>query len=184
MSDSISPFQPCPSVPAGLRPFAGDDFSRLREFAEPIWEEAYRDLITSAQIRYMMDRGYAPDVVRREIEKDGVEYFWIEEGDSPGSKAGFLACERPAPDSEAFLSKFYLRAEFRGSGIARRAMEALVARHVRAGSRAIRLRVNRGNERAIRFYQARGFEIAGEDCLDIGGGFVMDDYLMRLSFAP
>jgi ribosomal protein S18 acetylase RimI-like enzyme len=42
----------------------------------------------------------------------------------------------------------------------------------------IRLRVNRGNHLAIRAYQRAGFEITEELCNDIGGGFVMDDYVM------
>ena len=47
-----------------------------------------------------------------------------------------------------------------------------------ASAKEIRLRVNRENERAIRFYQNCGFEIVGEDCLPIGNEYVMDDYLM------
>ena len=43
----------------------------------------------------------------------------------------------------------------------------------------MRLRVNRHNDAAIRAYRRAGFVIVASDCLPIGGGFVMDDYLME-----
>jgi ribosomal protein S18 acetylase RimI-like enzyme len=38
--------------------------------------------------------------------------------------------------------------------------------------------VNKGNARAIAFYRKHGFDIAESVVVDIGGGFVMDDYVM------
>jgi hypothetical protein len=40
------------------------------------------------------------------------------------------------------------------------------------------LRVNKRNVLAIEAYRRNGFEVAGELCEEIGGGFVMDDYVM------
>ena len=40
------------------------------------------------------------------------------------------------------------------------------------------LNVNKGNVRAIAFYQKRGFGVIKSVVLDVGGGFVMDDYVM------
>ena len=48
----------------------------------------------------------------------------------------------------------------------------------RLGAPAVWLQVNKRNERAIGAYLKAGFEIIGEAVFDIGGGFVMDDYLM------
>ena len=38
------------------------------------------------------------------------------------------------------------------------------------------LNVNKYNEKAIAFYNKNGFEIVKEEVIDIGNGFVMDDY--------
>jgi ribosomal protein S18 acetylase RimI-like enzyme len=40
------------------------------------------------------------------------------------------------------------------------------------------LNVNKYNS-AIQFYHKIGFEIAKEEVIDIGNGFVMDDYVME-----
>jgi len=41
------------------------------------------------------------------------------------------------------------------------------------------LGVNRFNEKAIRAYRRNGFAIREELKTDIGGGFVMDDFIME-----
>jgi len=40
------------------------------------------------------------------------------------------------------------------------------------------LTVNKDNRTAISAYQHYGFEITGDSIVDIGNGFVMNDYLM------
>jgi ribosomal protein S18 acetylase RimI-like enzyme len=47
------------------------------------------------------------------------------------------------------------------------------------GSRRLWLQVNKKNAAAIRFYQSAGFEVIREAAFDIGGGFVMDDYVIE-----
>ncbi|SFE25669.1 hypothetical protein [Nitrosomonas sp. Nm166] len=43
------------------------------------------------------------------------------------------------------------------------------------------LTVNKRNQTAISAYQHYGFEITGDNIVDIGGGFIMNDYLMTLT---
>lgn len=173
--DSQPPLSP-ESEGIRLVPLEEEDYGSLRSFAEPIWREAYREIITDAQIDYMMDLGYTPEKIRSEIEQDGVDYLWITDG---GTRIGFLAVDRPEPAGSSFLHKFYLVTKRQGDGTAGRAMILLQEHLHHHGAASIDLRVNRNNARAIRFYRKSGFSISGEDCLDIGCGFVMDDYLMR-----
>jgi hypothetical protein len=46
------------------------------------------------------------------------------------------------------------------------------------------LRVNKANHRAVRAYHRAGFTITESLCQDIGGGFRMDDYVMRREIPP
>lgn len=162
--------------PVSLVPFQNRDAEILRNFAEPIWRESYRGMISSAQIRYMLDKGYAPKIIRSEIKDRGIDYRWIETAD--GERSGYLACESARDSASAFLHKFYLIPSLHGAGLAPIAMNGLKTLLLETGIRQISLRVNRTNQRAIRFYRKNGFEVTGEDCLPIGEGFVMDDYLM------
>ena len=65
-------------------------------------------------------------------------------------------------------------------GIGRAFMERAKSIAKEKQQTAIVLRVNKGNP-AVDFYTKLGFEITKSEVLDIGGGFVMDDYLMSLS---
>jgi RimJ/RimL family protein N-acetyltransferase len=57
------------------------------------------------------------------------------------------------------------------SHVANRALEV--------GARSIHLRVNKGNERAIAAYRRNGYAVRESLVADIGGGFVMDDFVMQ-----
>jgi ribosomal protein S18 acetylase RimI-like enzyme len=50
------------------------------------------------------------------------------------------------------------------------------------GAHAVDLTVNRGNARALAFYHKRHFVLTEEIVTDIGGGFVMDDYVLMRKF--
>ncbi len=77
-----------------------------------------------------------------------------------------------------FLSKFYLHHAARGSGTGRRCMEFIEGLARRRGLSLLWLTVNKGNP-AVQAYQRLGFRIAADLVMDIGGGFVMDDYRME-----
>jgi ribosomal protein S18 acetylase RimI-like enzyme len=44
--------------------------------------------------------------------------------------------------------------------------------------RVLWLQVNKKNAAAMAFYRSAGFEVIREAVFEIGGGFVMDDYVM------
>jgi len=161
-----------------LAAFRQKDAEDLRAFARPIWEKAYSEIISTEQIDYMLSKGYSAETLLREMSEQGVMYRWIQKD---SRRAGFLACEPDLRQSSAFLHKFYVEPSFWGKGLAHLAMEELVPELSCDGIQTLHLRVNRENQRAIRFYESCGFGIDGEDCLPIGNGFVMDDYLMSRS---
>jgi ribosomal protein S18 acetylase RimI-like enzyme len=49
-----------------------------------------------------------------------------------------------------------------------------------SGATHVELRVNKGNARALAAYARAGFRIERSLVADIGGGFVMDDHVLRL----
>ena len=149
------------------------EFPAIREMAAQIWPLAYRGIITPEQIEFMLEQMYSTRALEREAEKEGILYDWLVRD---GEKIGFIGYGPLEPGSPCLLHKFYLRTEEQGRGLGKAGMDLLIQEV--AGAKEIRLRVNRENERAIRFYQNCGFEIVGEDCLSIGNGYVMDDYLM------
>ena len=120
----------------------------------------------------MLGRGYALPALRRDL-RGGSRYFLLQAGSHP---VGFLAWS--PRDGEAFLDKLYLEPVWQGLGLGQAMLAEVIAQARHAGLGGVALRVNRHNLPAIRAYRRAGFEIRATDCKPIGGGFVMDDYLM------
>jgi len=144
----------------------------VARLAESIWWQCYPPIIGAAQVHYMLGRGYALPALREKL-RAGSRFFLLRAGPRP---VGFFAwCP---VDREAFLDKLYLEPAYQGRGFGQWMLDAMVAQATDAGLETVSLRVNRHNEAAIRAYARAGFEIHATDCKPIGGGFVMDDYLM------
>ncbi|MBQ7792687.1 MAG: GNAT family N-acetyltransferase, partial [Clostridia bacterium] len=84
------------------------------------------------------------------------------------------------PEGEKlFLSKFYLKENFRGKGIGRAMMDEVC--RLGEGLQAVYLTVNKQNHGPIAVYQKLGFQIVDSVETDIGNGYIMDDYIMEKS---
>ncbi len=155
-----------------------DQVATVVALADVIWREHYTPIIGKAQVDYMLTHIHSGQTIRRELD-EGALYYLVLTEDEP---VGYF-CVRPEA-SKLFLSKIYVLSSRRGTGIGKLAMERIQKVAVERGLDAIRLTVNRNNSDAIAAYRNWGFEVTGEVCADIGGGFVMDDYAMELRLDP
>jgi GNAT superfamily N-acetyltransferase len=143
--------------------------------AHEIWYEFYVPLIGRAQVDYMVDKFQNVPAIHTQIAQ-GYEYFLVRRESAAGD-IGYCAVQEQ-PGRMMFLSKFYLHHAARGSGTGRRCMELIEGLARRRGLSLLWLTVNKGNP-SVQAYQRLGFRIAAELVMDIGGGFVMDDYRME-----
>lgn len=159
-----------------LRPItAAADHARLAALAREIWHEHYAGLISRAQIAYMLERGYSPHALAAE-QRAGTRFVLAER---EAGAVGFAAVSPdPADSAIAWLDKLYVHAAARGRGLGGRLVADSLGHARHEGATRLRLRVNRDNAGAIDAYRRLGFAVEAEDVKDIGGGFVMDDYLM------
>jgi GNAT superfamily N-acetyltransferase len=158
-----------------LRP---DQIATVAALAQEIWYEYYVPLIGRAQVDYMVGKFQNAAAMQAQIDQ-GYEYFLVQRQDETGkwTDIGYCAVEEQ-PGRGMFLSKFYLHHAARGSGTGRRCMEFIEGLARRRGLALLWLTVNKGNP-AVQAYQKLGFRIAADLVMDIGGGFVMDDYRME-----
>lgn len=143
---------------------------RVVVLAGQIWGEHYPAIIGDEQVAYMLGEFQSFAAIRGQIDK-GMEYFLLIYN---GEDAGYFAVQ--VEGEGLFLSKLYVKRSQAGKGLGSQ-MLAFVQERWRA--ERVRLTVNKENLDSIRFYQNHGFSKTGEVVLDIGGGFVMDDYLME-----
>lgn len=156
---------------------AAQDEGALHEvaaLARAIWQEHFPGIIGQAQVDYMLLQGYSLPAMRAEMAA-GVRYTIAR---LQGRPIGYTA-HGPGDADALWLHKLYVAAEHRRRGLARTLLGDAQAHARQRGCGIIRLRVNRHNRVAVGFYRRVGFRIEAADVKDIGGGFVMDDYLMR-----
>jgi diamine N-acetyltransferase len=144
--------------------------------AREIWYEYYVALIGRAQVDYMVTRFQSSGAVAGQIS-EGYEYFLIQRG---GESIGYCAVQPQPASGSLFLSKLYLLSDARRGGTGRVCMEFIEQLARRRGLSLLWLTVNKGNP-AVNAYKRLGFQIAADLVMDIGGGFVMDDYRMEKS---
>lgn len=143
--------------------------------AEIIWREHYLPILGDEQISYMLNTLQSEEKMVQDIASGKTEYFIIEAG---LAEIGYLAIEWQ--ENALFISKLYLLKAARGHGHAYTILKQLIQM---AGDRqvaAIELTVNKYNTAAITFYEKAGFTQIDAIVSDIGGGYVMDDYVYRL----
>jgi GNAT superfamily N-acetyltransferase len=151
------------------------DLPTISELAGIIWRACYPGIITHEQIDYMLARMYSLDVLRDEIRSQGIRYDLLL---VDGKPAGFASYGPTSESGVIKLHKLYLLAEMHGRGLGSRLLQH-VEQEVRAGAgRRLILSVNKRNARAIAAYKRNGFVVVESVVTDIGGGFVMDDYIM------
>ena len=156
------------------------DLAAVAELARAIWRKHYPGIITIEQIEYMLALGYSLDALRRFITEEGAGLDLAYVGEA---LAGFAAYYRPGPPDELKLDKLYVHQDFQGRGVGRSLIASTEAAAMAQRRTTLILNVNKQNLRAIRAYERNGFLVREAVVVDIGGGFVMDDYVMAKRLA-
>lgn len=169
------------------------DVPLLRDLAQRIWRAYYPAIIGVEQVEYMLGWMYSAETIEREFS-EGVVWELVElvgqaprlpeaAGGAPARQdqaVGFLSV---TPEAHAKLNKLYLLPELHGRGLGAAMIERACAIARELGASELWLQVNKRNERAIRAYERAGFHHVKEAVFEIGGGFVMDDYVLARTLA-
>jgi len=168
------------STNAHLDALTAADFETIARLGEAIWREHYTRIISNAQIDYMLGERYTPEKLRVYLNAAD-RWLMLLRADGPnGSRAiGYCSYALTDDPGEMKLEQLYLLPELHGRGLGR-----LMLRHVEQqasarGRSILMLQTNKRNDIAIAFYRKAGFTVREEAVFDVGGGFVMDDYVME-----
>ena len=161
-----------------------DDIELIRSIAKVAFPATYSTIISAEQIDYMMEWMYSAKKLQQEIsgnityllaEVDGRTVGYL----SFGPDEGTADCAAAPGQGRLFhLHKIYLLPEAQGGGNGKRLFMAGEREMLLAGATAFELNVNRGNP-ALGFYQHLGMQLSRSGDFDIGGGFFMNDHIMR-----
>lgn len=84
-------------------------------------------------------------------------------------------------DNYLFLSKLYIKEDFRGLGCGKQAFNKIIQIAQQYNKTSIQLTVNKHNTNTIKAYEKWGFKTIDSVVTDIGKNYVMDDYIMEYS---
>ena len=147
--------------------------ARLSALASAIVKEYFDPIIGPAQNDHMIAKFQTAEAIAEQLGH-GYQYYFV--NDSQDKTAGFLAFYRR--NNAMYLSKFYLLKEQRGKGIAKDMLQFVISETKKAGLFTIELNVNKNNP-ALYAYEKMGFVKLREETIDIGDGFVMDDFVYQ-----
>lgn len=151
-----------------------EEIAALSAVAYGIWREHFPPIIGEEQVEYMLEKFQSPQAIAAQLSA-GYEYYTLQ---AQGETVGFLGFH--AEPYKLFLSKLYIRKEFRGRGYARKALDYLCSVAQQRGLSSIYLTCNKQNSGSLAAYAALGFVTVQKTVTDIGGGFVMDDDILEL----
>ena len=166
---------------ARIVPAVEADLSALAELAGVIWRACYPGIISQEQIEFMLARMYDRETLRDEMLSQGIRFHRLLWDDR---FAGFGSIGPTASAGVMKLHKLYLLPELHGCGLGSLLLKHCETEARRLGARRLILAVNKRNTRAIAAYQRNGFAIAEAVVNDLGGGFVMDDFILGKDLIP
>jgi GNAT superfamily N-acetyltransferase len=194
-----------------LRPATLIDRALIRSISERTWPSTYGHIISQEQIDFMLDWMYSDTSLEKQM-KTGCEFYIASMNGndvgfcSVGPEEAEAEAEAEAEEEEAAeaeekkgeeeendctekakgakahkLNKLYVLPAAQGTGAGKALLNHAIEVAKAAGSSSLFLQVNKLNT-AYSFYLKYGFIKEAEFKFDIGNGFFMDDYVMRLNF--
>lgn len=152
------------------------DYNAVRKIAEQTWPKTYGHILSPEQIDYMFPMMYSIDALKEQADSKGHHFILAEEDGIPLGFASYEFNYKGEPKTK--IHKIYILPETQGKGIGKKLLDYIVEKAKENKNTILSLNVNRYNS-AYEFYVKIGFEKKGEEDINIGNGYLMEDYIME-----
>ncbi|WP_343617786.1 GNAT family N-acetyltransferase [Flavobacterium sp.] len=154
------------------------DIAKIQEIAHITWPITYGEILTKEQLEYMLDLIYSDETLSKQIQNKEQLFYLISDVDSV---IGFIGIEHNYKNEAITkIHKIYLLPETQGKGFGKMVFDEIGKMALENNSATLLLNVNRFNT-ALNFYKKLGFEIKETVDIEIGNGYLMEDYVMGKS---
>lgn len=154
------------------------DLQIIHDLAHKIWPHTYCDILSPEQLKYMLDKMNSVASLQNQFIELKHHFILVLDENIPVGFASFSPKEK---DSTIFrLHKIYVLPQQQGTGTGKLLLEYVINSAKLSAATSVELNVNRHNK-ARSFYEKQGFMIIGKEDIDIGEGYFMNDYVMKLS---
>lgn len=156
-----------------------NDIKTIQEITNITWPITYGEILSKEQLDYMLGLFYSEEALARQIENKEQLFYLISDSKSI---IGFIGIEHDYKNEAITkIHKIYLLPETQGKGIGKKVFDEIQNMALENNSKGLLLNVNRFNS-ALGFYKKIGFEVAEEVNIEIGNGYLMEDYVMKKKF--
>ncbi len=147
----------------------------IQDLAKAIWPDAYGAILSQEQLEYMMEMMYSLNSLENQLKNNIVFLLAKEDNDF----IGFASYELNFQNSnKTKIHKLYVLPTIQGKGFGKNLILHIQEIAKKNSNAALILNVNKYNK-AKDFYLHNQFEIADSLVVDIGNGYVMDDFVME-----
>lgn len=154
-----------------------NDVAKIQAIAKTTWPVAYGQILSKAQLEYMLDKFYADELLATTINNKEQHFILAYENEVC---LGFASFEHNYTNKAVTrIHKLYILPNIQGKGIGKLLVDAVAKFAQEKQSSALSLNVNRFNT-AVAFYEKIGFSILYEEDIEIGNGYLMEDYRMEM----
>lgn len=151
------------------------DVQLIQDLAYKIWPNTYGEILSAAQLKFMLHKFYALYALENQMNK-GQNFLFIEENKII---YGFASYELNYESStKTKIHKLYVLPETQGKGMGKKLVYCIEKIAVKNANDRLLLNVNRFNK-AIGFYEKLEFKIIQTVDIEIGNGYLMEDYCME-----
>jgi len=151
------------------------DYDLIHAIAVPSWQHTYSSILSAEQLDYMLTLMYSHDAITEQIAIKGHHFLLAAED---GQYLGFASYEINSVYEATKIHKLYVLPQAQGRGVGK-ALVTVIENAAKAhGNDKLLLNVNRYNP-AVNFYLKTGFAKIGQEDINIGNGYLMEDYIMQ-----
>ena len=148
----------------------------IQSLAEKIWPLTYGSILDSSQLDYMLKLLYNRELLASQLEEQHHVFLILDYESRPSGFASYS----PYDKGEIWkLHKIYIDNVLQGNGLGKLLIGEVIGRVKAAHGKILLLNVNRHNKARF-FYEKLGFHVIREEDIDIGNGYFMNDYVMRI----
>ncbi|TDW51944.1 L-amino acid N-acyltransferase YncA [Flavobacterium sp. 270] len=152
------------------------DIKTIQDITYKTWPITYGEILTEEQLKYMLEMIYSDEALTAQFQKREQLFYLISD---ENAVLGFIGIEHNYnKETTTKIHKIYLLPETQGKGIGKMAFEKIGELALENNSTSLLLNVNRFNK-ALNFYEKIGFKIIEEVNIEIGNGYLMEDYVME-----
>ncbi|WP_264537234.1 GNAT family N-acetyltransferase [Flavobacterium sp. N1736] len=153
-----------------------NDIKLIQNIVHITWPITYGEILSKEQLDYMLDLFYSDEALTDQYNKKEQLFYMIYEDKT---NIGFIGIEHNYKEENTTkIHKIYLLPETQGKGIGKKVINAIAKMALENNSKVLSLNVNRFNS-ALSFYKKIGFEVVDEVNIEIGNGYLMEDYVME-----